>query len=226
MKIYEDVSIILSRLQLVPDCGSGLWFEVGRFDLRSESQQCPSPWVEMTFPTRSCVVNSTLSGSLCEGSLFFSAQGVTYSRVCGRAIGHTESISSYRAFATTSQDIDRAYVDGVSVTHGSPRQHIWTFAASYNSRSPCPLCSSQRQGRQPPSFVGSNYFCDDPSSEQSDGMLSFWTGVDCLSDCCSFKNPPWFNVTLPVPTSDDIEVRMCADGTGRIPVSMLQLLVQ
>ena len=223
MKIYEDVSNILSRSQLVPDCGSGLWFEVGRFDLRTESQQCPSPWVEVTSPTRSCVVNSTLNGSQCEGSLFFSARGVTYSRVCGRAIGHTERIISHRAFATTSQDIDRAYVDGVSVTYGSPRQHVWTFAASYNS--PCPLCSFQI-GQPPPSFVGNSYFCDDPYSTPFDGTFSFWTGVDCLSDCCSFNNPPWFNVTLPVPTSDDIEVRMCTDGTGRVPVSMLQLLVQ
>ena len=28
--------------------------------------------------------------------------------------------------------IDGAYVSGVSLTHGSPRQHIWTFVAGYS----------------------------------------------------------------------------------------------
>ncbi len=35
-------------------------------------------------------------------------------------------------FRTLEHTIDQAYVDGLSVTHGSPRQHIWSFAAGYN----------------------------------------------------------------------------------------------
>ena len=27
-------------------------------------------------------------------------------------------------------DINAAYVDGVSLTHGTPHNHIWTFAAA------------------------------------------------------------------------------------------------
>ena len=32
-------------------------------------------------------------------------------------------------FGPDATTIDDAYVDGVSLTHGSPQQHIWTFAA-------------------------------------------------------------------------------------------------
>ena len=32
------------------------------------------------------------------------------------------------------QTIDGAYVDGVSLTYGNPRQHIWTFAAALDER--------------------------------------------------------------------------------------------
>ena len=90
------------------------------------------------------------------------------------------------------------YVDGLSVTHGSPRQHVWTFAAG----NPCPC-------RNPyfvtPSSVGSNYFCEN----DRDGQL--WDGISCSIGCCTFNSPPWFIVSVPAPSSDDIEVRLCTD---------------
>ena len=38
-----------------------------------------------------------------------------------------------------------------------------------------------------------------------------WDGQGCgpTSSCCTFNSPPWFNVTLPFPTTDNIEVRIC-----------------
>ena len=40
-----------------------------------------------------------------------------------------------------------------------------------------------------------------------------WDGQGCggTSTCCSFNNPPWFCKQLPQPTTDDIELRLCAD---------------
>ena len=57
--------------------------------------------------------------------------------------------------------IENPYVDGISITHGaSPRVHIWTCAAGlheYNiERHNCP-CNG---GPSPPSFVGSDYYCE------------------------------------------------------------------
>ena len=68
----------------------------------------------------------TFSG--CD-SVTFSTNGVNYSQVCGRVIGyqcgHTDAIHS-------SGSIDSYYyVEGISITHGSPRQHIWILAAGY-----------------------------------------------------------------------------------------------
>ena len=38
----------------------------------------------------------------------------------------------------------------------------------------------------------------------------------CEGECCSNgKSPPWFSVTLPNPTYDDIEVRICGDEGTR-----------
>ena len=31
------------------------------------------------------------------------------------------------------------------------------------------------------------------------------------NSCCSFNNPPWFHKQLPEPTTDDMEMRVCAD---------------
>ena len=48
-----------------------------------------------------------------------------YSRVCGRVIGY--QFGSTDAFRSRLTNIDQvAYVDGISITHGSPCNHIWT----------------------------------------------------------------------------------------------------
>ena len=43
-----------------------------------------------------------------------------------------------------------------------------------------------------------------------------WDGMGCLpsNDCCSFNSPAWITVSLPAPTTDDIEVRICLGGTS------------
>ena len=39
-----------------------------------------------------------------------------------------------------------------------------------------------------------------------------WDGQGCgsTSSCCTFNSPPWFNVTIPFPTTDNMEVRICS----------------
>ena len=66
-----------------------------------------------------------------------------------------------------------------------------------------------------PSFVGEDYFCDSGvHSEDTSGFHPddpLWNGKGCSSSssCCSFNNPPHFTKTLPSPTSDPIEARLC-----------------
>jgi hypothetical protein len=67
--------------------------------------------------------------------------------------------------------IDEPYVDGVSVTYGVPRRHIWTFAGGISetivntqrhihNSCPCALNGTGIRLQQPPIFVGNNYFCE------------------------------------------------------------------
>ena len=126
----------------------------------------------------------------------------------------------------TRSTIDGAYVSGVSLTHGSPRQHIWTFAAGASERKPtrddaCP-CGATISITIPP-FVGGDYFCE--SGHNSNPFTGFfpddplWDGYGCTasSTCCSFNNPPYFTKQLPHPSTEDIEARMCQnDGTERV----------
>ena len=60
------------------------------------------------------------------------------------------------------------YVDGISITYGSPRIHIWTLAAGVTEgthqypQADCPCVISLR--RSAPNFVGGDYFCESGNS--------------------------------------------------------------
>lgn len=204
--------------QVLPDtpCGGLGWTPVVSLDLGDTSQQCPAPWMEISTPARSCTAEH---GGTCV-EVRFPVPGVTYSRVCGRAVGYDRSTPD--GFYASRESIDETYLDGMSVTHGSPRQHIWTFASGHAGRCPCDT-TDRSAAPLPPSFVGDNYFCDG----QYNGAL--WDAMNCTTSCCTFNSPPWFTVTLPTPTTDDIEARLCSDqslGDERIHVRLLELYVQ
>ena len=216
-----DEQILLTIQELfpavfsIPGCGSGSWVRVASFNFSDLTQQCPSPWIEAITPVRSCV--SPL-GSSCQGPVFQVPEGAgMYTRVCGHITGY--GVGSPDAFNTSANSLDSFYLDGVSVTYGSPRQHIWSFAAG--------LCQCDDPDlpneASPPLFVGNNYFCE----FHEDGSL--WDGVNCQQNCCIFNSPPLFNVTLPASTTDSIEVRICSDQDitdERVHISLLELFVQ
>ena len=85
--------------------------------MSNPSQQCPSVWREYTTPHRVC---GRQSGRGCEG-LAYSTGSEQYDKVCGRIIGY--QIGTQDAFSGAGLSIDTYYIDGVSVMHGSPRQH-------------------------------------------------------------------------------------------------------
>ena len=122
--------------------------------------------------------------------------------------------------------LEEIYVDGVSLTHGAQgsRQHIWTFAAAAGEASGTALincdCTNTEEDwlYEVYSYVGNNYFCatGNPGSyTDSSGIVyaddPLWDGEGCgaTNACCQFNNPPWFCTTLPQPTTDDIEMRVC-----------------
>ena len=84
----------------------------------------------------------------------------------------------------------------------------------------CPCTNIHNRVTIPiPPYVGSDYFCDTGSESRVQYRFypndPLWDGRGCgrLNTCCSFNNPPWFMKELPSSTSDDIEMRLCADQT-------------
>ena len=226
--------------------GTGGWRRVVYLDMTDNSTTCPSGWQLTGYSKRTCGRVST-GWRTCD-SATFPVSGGEYTRVCGRIKayqwGMTHGFFSYHyGYSSTSEPvttIDGAYVTGVSVTHGSPQQHIWTFAAgrsegSYTGICPCDTSSDIRV----PPFVGEDYFCESGVNEawgnrhlwtlHSNDTL--WDGEDCLpsSTCCSQHNPPYFIKQLPTSTTDDIEARVCLHTIsiyGNIAVELVELYVQ
>ena len=215
------------------------WRRVAYLNMSDPSQQCPSVWREITTPHRVCGRRSTGN---CDG-LTYTTGIVQYNQVCGRIIGY--QVGNTDSFGTGSSLIDSYYVDGISVTHGSPRQHIWTFAAGYDEQtspfptSHCPCITGNTAAQSSiPSFVGQNYFCESgltvypgingPFYSNGDPL---WDGQGCglNSTCCTFNSPPWFNVQLPSPTTNNIEVRICSNvGISQedTPIQLMELYVK
>ena len=216
-----------------PNCGAGLWYRVAFLNMSDSSQQCPSAWrLVTTNGVRACG-RPVSSGSSCPGT-FYSATS-EYQRVCGRVIGYQDSTPD--GFHESS--INNAYIDGVSITYGQPRNHIWSYAAGYTENSTSSVTSncpcSPMKGEKPQSFVGDNYYCE--SGNSNDGMFGvlynddkLWDGKQCEGTCCTdSKSPPWFSVRLPNPTTESIEVRICGDQETNdedTPIELLELYVQ
>ena len=158
----------------------------------------------------------------CSSINNFITPGVDYSSVCGRVIGYQYGETD----AFFGDNINSKYVDGISLTHGDPRQHIWTFAAARDEvgtapSANCPCINTNQlvpSRNLSPAFVGNDYFCDTGSEDRSQlifyGDDPLWDGAGCgpLNTCCSFNTPPWFYKQLPQPTTDDIEMRVCTVG--------------
>ncbi len=126
--------------------------------------------------------------------------------MCGRINAYQRGSPNGFEF---SESLERAYIDGISLTHGAPgsREHIWTFvAAIYESKSSastgskCPCTdSSFSWPHTVPSFIGNNYFCD--TGDHDTGYINgryypnepLFDGQGCGPDstCCQFNTPPW-----------------------------------
>ena len=216
--------------------GTGGWRRAVYMNMTDPNTTCPSGWQEKTYSKRTCgKVSSTYLS--CD-SVIFPVNGGPYNRVCGRIIGYQYSLidafESYHDGRVTT--IDEAYVSGVSLTHGSPKQHIWTFAAGIaedrpTSEGACPCDATINI--TVPNFVGGDYFCESgensgyPGGFHSEDPL--WDGKNCRSSssCCSFRDPPYFVRDLPSPTTDDLEARLCwYDFGDESPIELIELYVQ
>ena len=218
---------------------SGGWMQVVNLDMTNTSHQCPPGTTLRTdLPKRLCGIG--ISGSGCS-STFFYLYGIAYSQVCGKIIGYQDRSPDAFGQAQT-QSIDGAYVEGISLTHGSnPRQHIWTFAAALDEvgthpslNCPCTNRNLASSATPPPGFVGNDYFCDTGSAEHFQHVFygddPLWDGAGCgpNNDCCDLNNPPWFHKQLQSTTINNIEMRLCREGNADedTPVEIIEIYIQ
>ena len=123
-------------------------------------------------------------------------------------------------FNTTVTQFDGVVpADGVTLTHSTPAEHLWTFAAVSVAFCPCtpgitlPGVTSNVDALE---FAGSNYFCDFAGTAAE---KTIWDG-DCgtletdAPECCNVNGPPFFVSTLTSPTSANVDARLCLDGNA------------
>ena len=223
--------------------GTGGWRRAIYLDITDPNTECPSGWSSITSDSKRTCGRASTGGYTCD-SVFFPVSGGPYSQVCGRIrayqSGSTHAFHGYNFHRYDT--IDSIYFDGVAIMYGSPRQHIWTFAAGGEENSTrstnhvCP-CDTTSDIRIPP-FVGEDYFCESGyvypgyrNSTLEDRLHSndtLWDGEDChsSSSCCSLHNPPYFTKSLGQSTTDDLELRMCSVHGGSTAVELLEVYVK
>ena len=215
--------------------GTRGWMRVGYLNMTDPNEQCPPGFrLHEENGVRAC--GRYTSGCL---SVTYPSYDISYSQVCGRVIGYQQG--STDALQNHYLDINKAYVDGVSITRGYPRQHIWTFIAAlqenmltYNNIYVCP-CAPNSQVT-PASYIGSDYFCESGNPITFKNMHDtfyyadpLWDGEQCgliEEECCNAPGIPWFHKPLIQPTTDYIELRVCgSDGINDedVLVSLIEI---
>ena len=221
------------------NCGNitGGWMRAAYIDMTNENNTCPQG---LTYTVASSIRMCTRShtGTRSCSSVTFPTYGVPYTKVCGRVRGYqfSDTYGFYNYYTSSQTTLESAYVSGLSVTYGSPQNHIWTFAAGVskdtNANLNCP-CASPHPGPAAPPFVGDNWFCESGNigSLKRQWYLDdpLWDSQGCASGstCCD-RGGPWFTTTLSQEVSDDIEVRMCllhSPGIENIGVDQFEIFI-
>ena len=233
------------------ECGrhKGGWMKVAQVDT-TNGDTCPGEWI-----------NNVNYNSLCTGantpgcySANFSIPYV-YNKICGQVRGFQQGSPDAfypHAFTlgltppnlyiptTNSSTVNGVYVDGVSITLGDPRKHVWTYAAGLSDdfqmyeyeNCPCARHSVMKA----PVFIGDNYYCESGNIGTFDYSTLYtedplWDGKQCLpgNSCCDKTGQPWFFHQLPIGEKEHLEVRICQDqpiGDETVTVEKLQLFIQ
>ena len=212
------------------------WMRVADFDA-SRADQCPTGWTQITANNVSmCRSPSDAAG--CYPTIF-SVNGTSYSKIRGKLRGYQKhSTDGFSNGKRTS--INAAYVDGISITIGKPRRHVWTYAVGLsdgdanNPQSNCPCAAVP--GPAPPSFVGEHYYCESGNTGAYENVYytddPLWDGAGCVhhnNNCYTNVGLSWFIREFPIAQHDDIEVRICTNSkynNEAVLVDQLKLYIQ
>ena len=222
-------------------CGSGGgWTRLAYLDMSDSTQYCPSGFrLYQSGGVKACGRPVTNNGSCA--SVQFPSNGISYSQVCGRVVGYQfnspDAVDAMHGLNHTN--LNGNYVDGVSITRGYPRQHVWTLMAGFSwldSPYSCPCYAGSSQQVQ--SFIGNHFFCEsaNPTKKVVPVLYtsdSLWDGKDCGSlqtACCTAPGLPWFHRDYGTNTTTDyLELRVCCDqdtGDEDAPVNYYEIYVK
>ena len=206
-------------------CGSDEgWTRIAYLNMSDLSQVCPSGFrLHESGGVRACG-RPVSSGGSC-ASVKFPSNGITYSEVCGRVVGYRYNTLDYPGtpWIGSNEGIDSYYLDGISLTHGSPRKHIWSFVRDNNYQ------SSNIQ-----SFIGNDYFCENTAQPPQPFFYTadpLWDGKDCDQEptCCNREGFPWFHKVMKTTTNDYIELRVCCNQDTNdedVPFGLYELYIK
>ena len=217
--VYHDKEPVLTYCHApLTHCGVlGKWRRVAHINMTEESASCPPGLVETS--------NTTLNKRACGrsvdsncSSVLFPAGETNYTQVCGIVQGY--QFGDNNAFGPSfyfNINIDGPYLDGISITAGQPRQHLWSYAVTHSEtgKKACPCNNRPDYFTHVPDFVGGHHYCESGFSVNPWGQTSWgdplWDGAGCTvegNQCC--ERYGWFHRVI-APTTDDIEVRWCSN---------------
>ena len=217
----ETINMLKSELPTTK-CGIwGNWSRIVYFDT-TQGDSCPTGLRTVTNTTTNQTACGRANTSGGCASVPIPVQ-VSYSQVCGIVRGYQDyTPDAFNPFTSGHNTIDTYYVDGVSITHGSPRRHMWTYVNglselySYEGHR-CPCARSDPNDRSGvPTFVGEHFYCESGFSGTTyyDRVVwedPLWDGQNCVAPgnkCC--ERYGWFYRDVSSST-DDIELRICGD---------------
>jgi len=240
--LLPKISPTIPANDFIPTCAGvgGGWRRIVNINIRA-GDKCPIGWREDTYYSISfCRVVS--DNNFACSSANFSTNGTSYQRVCGRARGYQKGrSSSFAGYSFNSFHIDHTsgYADGLLITYGSPRNHIWSYVNGLYDRHTnqvnCPCASSI--SLTPPPFVGTDYYCESGVHNHRNFANTayyfndpLWDGSGCsFSRCCDNTTQPWFYRQLSGTTTSDIEARICHNNgfnSGSTLIDQLELYIQ
>ena len=215
------------------------WLQIADFDV-SKRSKCPDTEEWKKTKVNDIEMCRSVNDTAGCYSAIFSVNGTRYRKIYGMVRGYQQGSTDSFDSRQGHRSINTAYVDGVSITLGYPRKHVWTYVVGCSdddnhATSNCPCAAVP--GPAPPSFVGEHYYCEsgnrgafEYNAHYTDDPL--WDGAGCFhnnNNCCTNVGLPWFYREFPTTQNEDIEVRICTDqpySDEGVLVDQLKLFVQ
>lgn len=215
----------------------GGWMRVAWLNMTDPDQTCLGDWDYAVYSdTRVCVKWAGCSIN------FFYTHGIPFSQVCGMARGYqygsNDAFNPYYKGGNNGINTDGRYADGIQISYGNNRKHIWAYVVANNANGQdtysCPCNEGSRS--LIPNYVHDYYYCEAASANGWSNIFYdtdvLWDGQNCdfrEGPCCSNPKMPWFYRDLGETTTSNIEVKLCADegaGNERVSMDQMQLFVR